>query len=144
MNITNPSVNIGIGVIITNDKGEVLIGKRIGKHAPKYSIVGGKPEVGETFEQTAIREVKEETNLDIINPKVIAITNNLETYKEEGYHSVSVILLAEKYTGELQLMEPSKCERWIWCNPNKLLQPHYDASAQGIKCWLEKKYYIEH
>ena len=32
---------VGLGVIIINDKGKVLIGKRVGAHAQKYSIPGG-------------------------------------------------------------------------------------------------------
>ena len=77
---------------------QVLIGKRIGHHAQKYSIPGGHLELGETFEETAIRELKEETNLDTKNPKVIAITNNLETYREEGLHYVSVMLLVKDFS----------------------------------------------
>ena len=87
-------VKTGIGVILVNDKGKVLIGKRCGSHACKYSIPGGHLEAGETFEQATKREIKEETNLDIKFPKIIAVTNNLETYKEEGLHYISIVLLA--------------------------------------------------
>ena len=52
---------------ITNEKGEVLLGKRIkGINTGFYSLIGGKPEIGETAECTIIREVKEETGLDFI------------------------------------------------------------------------------
>ena len=42
-----------------------MVGKRKGSHAQKYSIPGGSLGLGETFEKGAIREIKEETNLDI-------------------------------------------------------------------------------
>ena len=48
---------VGVGVIITRDDGHILVGKRIGKLAPYWSIPGGHLEVGESFEQAAIREV---------------------------------------------------------------------------------------
>ena len=83
---------VGVGVIVVNDSGRVLVGKRRGGHAPYYSIPGGHLELGESFEIAAIREIKEETDLDIENPKVIAVTNNLETFSLEGIHYISVIL----------------------------------------------------
>jgi len=132
---------VGIGVIIIKDE-KVLIGKRIGSHAQKYSIPGGHVDIGETFETAAIREIKEETNLNIINPKVIAITNNLHTFDQEGKHYVSIILVAESFSGELQRTEPHRCAEWLWCNPNELPTPHFDASQKAISCWLKKTHYV--
>lgn len=139
MDTTRPA--IGIGVIIENSDGKILIGKRIGKFAPKYSITGGWFETGETFEQTAIREVKEETNLTIKNPKVIAVTNNMETYNETGKHTISIILYTKQFRGKLKVMEPEKCESWQWVDPTNLPEPHFDASRFGVQCYLEKKFY---
>jgi len=132
---------VGLGIIIVNKEGNILVGKRIGEHAPGYSIPGGKLELGETFEEGAIREVKEETGLDIFDPKVIAITNNLGTYKEEGKHYISIFLLVKKYAGELRIMEPEKCGGWTWVDPKKLPQPHFEASASGVLCYLKGIFY---
>ncbi len=138
---TSKHPRVGIGVVIVNSEGQILIGKRKGGHAPKYSIPGGHLEMGETFEQGAIREIKEETNLDISKPKVIAVTNNLETYAQEGIHYISVVLLVTKYSGELKNREPEKCESWIWVDPRKLPQPHFDASALAVACYLRGSVY---
>ncbi len=97
--------------------------------------------MGETFENTAIREIKEETNLDIINPKVIAVTNNLETFIEEGKHYISIVLLVQNYSGELKNMEPEKCEDWEWIDPRNLPLPHFDASRLGVECYLKSSFY---
>jgi mutator protein MutT len=132
---------VGIGVIVMNQDKKVLIGKRIGSHASYYSIPGGHLEAGETFEDCAVREVKEETNLDAKNPKVIAVTNNLETYQKEGLHYISIILLVTKFSGELKVNEPDKCEGWQWADPQNLPMPHFDASHRGITCYLEKIFY---
>lgn len=131
---------IGVGIIIKNSEGKILIGKRIGL-AAKYSILGGHIEIGETFEQAAIREAREEANLVIQNPKVIAVTNNLETYKEEGVHYMSVILFTKEFKGKPKIMEPNKCESLFWCDPTNLPQPHFDASRLGVACYLEKVFY---
>ena len=92
--------------------------------------------MGETFEHGAIRELKEEFDLDIKNPKVIGVTNNLETYESEGLHYISVVLLVTEYTGELKIMEPDKCEEWLWADPKNLPEPHFDASRLGVQCYL--------
>ncbi len=132
---------VGLGVIIVNDEGKILIGKRKNSHAPYYSIPGGSLELGETFEDGAIREIKEETDLDIQSPQVIAVTNNLETYRNDGVHFISIVLLVKNFTGELKNMEPEKCEEWLWVDPNNLPLPHFDASLMGVACYLEKIFY---
>lgn len=133
---------VGVGVIVVKDD-KVLIGKRIGDHAPWYSIPGGHLELGETFEDAAIREVKEETNLDIKNQRVIAVTNNLETYRQNGRHYISIILLVEDFSGELKNIEPEKCAGWEWCDPRNLPTPHFDASRMGVACYLEGVFYTK-
>ena len=132
---------MGLGVILVNSEGKILVGKRKGSHAQKWSIPGGHLEPGHTFEFDAAREVKEETDLDIEHPRVIAVTNNLETYREEGKHSVSIILLADRYSGVLNNTEPDKCEEWRWVDPGEAPEPHFDASRLGIACYLKKSIY---
>lgn len=136
-----PRPHVGIGVILVNPDGHVLIGKREGSHAPYFSIPGGYLESGESFETAAIREVKEETGLDIVNPTVLCVVNNLETYKAEGLHVISVCLLAKDFSGNLALREPEKCSGWQWCDASNLPQPHFEASSMAISCYLEGKFY---
>ncbi len=132
---------VGIGVIIVNRDEKILIGKRKGSHAPFYSIPGGNLELGETFEEGATREIKEETGLDIKRPEVIAVTNNLETYRDEGLHYISIILLVRDFSGELKIKEPEKCAGWFWVDPRNLPMPHFEASQTAIACYLEKRFY---
>jgi ADP-ribose pyrophosphatase YjhB (NUDIX family) len=134
-------VIVGLGVIIVNKDGKILIGKRKG-FVPKFALPGGHLDAGETFEQGGVREIKEEANLDIFNPKVIGISNNLETFKETGKHYISIFILATEYSGELKLAEPEKCEEWRWCDPNDLPQPLFDASRMGVELYLKNKFYI--
>lgn len=55
-----------VGAIIINDKGNVLLLKSH-KWKDMYIIPGGHIELGETTEEALIREVKEETGLDIFD-----------------------------------------------------------------------------
>ncbi len=133
---------VGIGVIIVNGEGKILIGKRKGSHSPFYSIPGGHLDIGETFEACAIREIKEESGLIINNPRVIAVTNNLDdTFLKEGKHYISIVIVATEFSGELVVMEPTKCEGWLWCDPTDLPTPHFGASAQAVQRYQEGVFY---
>jgi mutator protein MutT len=83
---------VGIGAIIIQN-GKILLEKR--KNDPgrgKWSIPGGLVELGESVEQTVIREVQEETGLVVDAPELIDVVNQT-TLDESGkvkYHFVIV------------------------------------------------------
>ena len=60
-----------VGALIFNDENKIFLMKSH-KWGHKYTIPGGHIEVGETMEEALIREVKEETNLDIYDIKYVA------------------------------------------------------------------------
>ena len=140
--MSNKRPGVGLAAVIVNNQGQILVHKRIGKHAPKYSIPGGSLELGETFEAGAIREIQEECGITLINPKVIAVTNNLETFLEEGLHYISVIVLTNKYKGVPRIVEPDKHANLNWVDPNHLPKPHFDASRLAVECYLKGKFYV--
>lgn len=53
----------GAAAIIVNEKGQILLQSRADRD--KWGLPGGCQELGERFQDTVIREVKEETNLDV-------------------------------------------------------------------------------
>lgn len=61
---------------LKKNKKNVLIGKILNEiEYGMYAFPGGHIEFGESFIEIAVREVKEETNLDIKNVKLIKIIN---------------------------------------------------------------------
>jgi len=81
---------VGVGAIIMQN-GKILLEKR--KNDPgrgKWSVPGGLVELGESLEQTVIREVQEETGLVVNAPELIDVVNQT-TLDESGkvkYHFV--------------------------------------------------------
>lgn len=63
------SVVPSVTVVIRNDRGEILLIHKIDNDL--WALPGGGHDIGETITQTAVREVKEETGLDI---EVIRLT----------------------------------------------------------------------
>ena len=82
---------VGIGVMIQNKKGEVLLGLRKGSHGSgEWSFPGGHLEMSETIFETAKRETKEETNLDINKFELISVADELRYLKSDGKHYLNI------------------------------------------------------
>ena len=93
----------------------------------KYIGVGGHVEKGETIEDAVIREVKEETNLDIVRLDYFGkVIFYIDDYTEEMY-----VFTSSEFTGEL-----SECDEGTlhWVDKNKILD---------LPLWEGDKYFIE-
>ena len=74
---------VGVGAIIVCD-GKILLEKRRGEPGKgRWSVPGGLVELGETTVEAIIREVKEETGLDVAEPELIDVVDNI-TRDENG------------------------------------------------------------
>ena len=66
-------------------------------------------ELGETIEEVAKRELKEETNLDIDEVKIIDVFSGEDTYRKypngDELYVVSVLCEVRKYRGDLIIKE---------------------------------------
>ncbi|KAF1316765.1 putative 8-oxo-dgtp diphosphatase nudt15-like, partial [Globisporangium splendens] len=109
-------VRVGVGVLLTSAKHPncVLIGMRKGSHgAGKYALPGGHLEMYESWEECAIREVKEETDLDISHMTFAYVTN--DPMEDEGKHYITIFVQATVADDQVpRNMEPHKCEGWHW------------------------------
>jgi len=103
---------VGVGVYIIKN-GKILLGERIGSHQSNtYSAPGGKLEYGESWEQCAKRETKEETGLEIENVKFLGVTNDV--MPKDNKHYITIAMIANLKSGEPEVLEPNKCLGWGW------------------------------
>jgi mutator protein MutT len=106
---------VGIGAIIVHD-GKMLLEKR--KNDPgkgRWSVPGGVVELGENVTQTVIREVKEETGLDVAEPEHIDVVDQI-TRDENGrikYHFVIIDYLVNLKGGTLNAASDSDKLEWV-------------------------------
>jgi len=133
---------VGVGVLIMNEKGEVLLGLRRGSHgAAEWSFPGGHLEFGETVKDTAVREAKEECNLDISDLELISIADERRYLQSDGKHYLNVGFLAKSNLGEVKLNEPEKCLEWRWFPLTSLPTPLFEGTELVIRNYLSKKIY---
>lgn len=100
---------VGIGVIIRKD-GKVLIGQRLISHGKgTRETPGGHLEFQEHPFDGAKRETLEETGITIKNCQFIGFTNDI--HPSEDKHYITIMVLADYDSGELQPMEPDKCAK---------------------------------
>jgi len=102
----------GAAAIIVNEKNQVLLQRRVDND--RWGLPGGCQEVRETFEETVLREVKEETNLDVKKEDLVLLTVVSGDSRRRQYpngdivYNNTVLYVIKKYSGELKCDEESK------------------------------------
>lgn len=88
--------------------GEILLQNRVKKDWQGYALPGGHVEPGESIVDSVIREMKEETGLDIFNPKLCGV----KQFPIEGGRYLVFLFKTDCFSGELTSSEEGKME-WI-------------------------------
>ncbi|PIM98789.1 NAD(+) diphosphatase [Handroanthus impetiginosus] len=133
-----PKPEVGVGVFLLKGK-KVLLGRRrttVGRGT--FALPGGHLEFGESFEECAAREVKEETGLDITGTEIVTVTNNV--YLEPKPLQMIAVLMRAKLANPNQTpinLEPEKCDGWDWYDWNDLPKPLFGPLETAILCGVD-------
>ena len=132
--MNSPSkVGLGVGIIVENSHQQIMMMQRKSQHGRgRFSIPGGLVEPGERLQDAALRELREETGLIAQELHFLGITNNLNTFQQEGVHVASVIFYTQHFTGTLCLNEPEKHDALQWYALNDLPLPLFEASELAL------------
>ncbi len=130
--VTDPAtrMNVAVGAIVTDAAGRILLEQR--SDNGMWGIPGGMMDVGETILEAGIREVKEETGLDV------RITGLLGVYSDptdgcvvnypkapHPWHIITIALIAEIIGGELTISDESLTLRFFEPDalPDEIIPP---------------------
>ncbi len=132
---------VGVGVMIQNKNGEVLMGSRMAPVAGEWCCPGGSVEFGESLLEAAVRETKEETGLEVYDLKLISVVEEKRYIKIDGKYFIVACFKSENYRGEPRLMEPDKFKEWCWFSLENLPDKMLEATEIMIKNFKSGKIY---
>lgn len=110
---SRPVIMAGAGVILLNEKNEILLGRRTDNGYWDYPA--GSMELGESFEECARREVLEETGLTCGKLEYFLDISGEDTFYEypngDKVYLAAILYLCRDFTGEMKVQEEEAYEQ---------------------------------
>ena len=106
---------VGVGVVILRGEEVLLIRRGKPPRVGHWSLPGGAQELGETVNEAALREVLEETGVEI---EIIGLVDVVDSIRRDGdgqveFHYTLVDLAAEWRSGEARSGSDADGVRWV-------------------------------
>jgi len=102
-----PLLMVGSTVLVLDGKNRLLMMKR--SDSNNWGVPGGAMELGETTEETARRELHEETGLEVNELTLFSVFSGKELYYQypsgEEVYNVSIVYLARDVHGTVELSD---------------------------------------
>ncbi|MYJ71973.1 MAG: NUDIX hydrolase [Rhodospirillaceae bacterium] len=111
---------VGVGVVVWKDGNVLLIRRGKSPMRGRWSLPGGRQELGETVREAAVREVREETGLEIRLCELLDVVDTMRR-DESGAVTLQYTLVdfdADWMAGEAQAA--SDAEHAEWADPDAL------------------------
>lgn len=131
----NPSIRVAAVVLQRHDGRIALVRKH---HTRFFIFPGGKPELAETGEDTAVREVYEELGVKLDTD----LLHHLGDYTTPAANEAQTQLLSQVYTAQLpaEVLVAARAEiaELIWVSPGNVVLPPDSQLAPLSKMILER------
>lgn len=136
----SPMLSAGATVVVLKDN-KILLNLRSDTNT--WGIPGGAIELGETLEETAARELKEETNLESEKFTLLNVFSGKDFYfkypNQDELYSVVALYIAEGVTGDLKITDNESFELKYF---GKDELPVLESRAEIIMNWLINNKYL--
>jgi ADP-ribose pyrophosphatase YjhB (NUDIX family) len=130
----------GASAVVVNEAGAILLHRRDDNEL--WSIPGGSMEVGESIRETIVREVKEETGLDVEPQSIVGVYSNPRHVVEYGDGEVrqqfSVCFACKLVGGQLATSDES-LEVGFFAPAEIESLPVHDSIRLRIRHFLEHR-----
>jgi ADP-ribose pyrophosphatase YjhB (NUDIX family) len=109
------SLVVGSSAVVVDDEGRILLQRR--SDSGNWALPGGAMDIGETFAQSAAREVKEETGFDVRIERIVGIYSDpghVFAYEDgEVRQEFNICLACTVIGGELRVSSESTDVRFF-------------------------------
>ncbi|AST91276.1 MULTISPECIES: NUDIX hydrolase [Sutcliffiella] len=133
-----PLILPGSVVLIINEQNQVLLQHR---HDGGWGLPGGIMELGESLEETARREVKEETGLDIGELKLLGVYSGAEFYLKvsngDELYSVTAVYQTRDVKGNIE-MDQSESKALQYFHLNNLPEGLTDVYRKYMESYIQE------
>lgn len=103
--IGHKPVNVPGAVIIIHDANKILLQKR--RQNGKWGLIGGLMELGESFEETAQREAREEAGIEVFSLKLVTTHSGEYSYIKvdsgDEFYASTVCFSSDDYKGQVRI-----------------------------------------
>lgn len=142
MQVGKDYIGIGVGILLFNDRNEVLLIHRsptARNDQDKWSIPGGEVEFWETVISAIIRETAEEVNIRVAPGNIRHIGYIDNRIVDDKQHWLAEIFASHTWFGDIQNMEPEKCQAIAWFSIDKLPDNITFVAAKAVELYKSKK-----
>lgn len=105
-------ITIGVKVVVSNDDGEVLLVKQ--SYQSYWSLPGGGVESGESSRKAAIREVREETGIDIRDDQISLFSVYFSKREHKSDH---ILLFVARVSNQRPTLASAEISEICWATP---------------------------
>lgn len=133
------------GVILTNDRGEVLFEKRAKEPRKGFlALPGGFTNPDETAEQAVARECLEETGLKIKDVRYLCSFPNDYEYRSIHYKTCDLFFTAALPEGQELKKQEGEVADFLWKKIETVQDVEnaglaFESSVRTLKFWIESK-----
>ncbi|WP_328907117.1 NUDIX domain-containing protein [Streptomyces sp. NBC_00234] len=122
---------LGVGVIVQDREGRILLGRH---RSGTWELPGGKVDpTNESIAAAAVRELREETGLDVPEDAVTVFAMLHDVVGDINRISMGAVVTVD--SGVPEVTEPELISAWRWTGLDEIPEPLFHPSAQVLTAW---------
>ena len=134
-----PLIGVACGVIVLNSRGEILLQKR--RDNGRWGIIGGAMEIGESVQETVIREAREEAGITIGRMDLFGIYSGMDRLiiypNGDICYAACIVFISRDFEGTIVNQEEVIGHRFS--APEDLSAETNKFEKVFIRAWMEGK-----